>query len=73
MLNDIHETENVIKIPVETKTPQEIDVDKIHSEIYQEAQDAYYTKEPFTVYPEVEGIDFDVEKAKEMIASEVKD
>ena len=73
MLNDIHETENVIKTPVETKTPQEIDVDKIHSEIYQEAQDAYYTKEPFTVYPEVEGIDFDVEKAKEMIASEVKD
>ena len=73
MLNDIHETENVIKIPVETKTPQDIDIDKIHSEIYQEAQDAYYTKEPFTVYPEVEGIDFDVEKAKEMIASEVKD
>ena len=73
MLNDIHETENVIEIPVETKTPQEIDVDKIHSEIYQEAQDAYYTKEPFTVYPEIEGIDFDVEKAKEMIASEVKD
>ena len=73
MLNDIHETENVIEIPVETKTPQEIDVDKIHSEVYQEAQDAYYTKDPFTVYPEVEGIDFDVEKAKEMIAAEVKD
>lgn len=73
MLNDIHETENVIKIPVETKTPQDIDIDKIHSEIYQEAQDAYYTKEPFTVYPEVEGIDFDVEKAKEIIATEVKD
>ena len=73
MLNDIHETENIIEIPVETKTPQEIDVDKIHSEVYQEPQDAYYTKDPFTVYPEVEGIDFDVEKAKEMIAAEVKD
>ena len=73
MLCDIHETENVIEIPVETKTPQEIDVDKIHSEVYQEAKDAYYTKDPFTVYPEVEGIDFDVEKAKEMIAAEVKD
>ena len=72
-LKDIHETENVIEIPVETKTPQEIDVDKIHSEIYQEPKDAYYTKEPFTVYPEVEGIDFDVEKAKEIIAAEVKD
>ena len=73
MLNDIHETENVIQIPVETKTPQEIDIDKIHSEVYQEPQDAYYTKEPFTVYPEVEGIDFDVEKAKEIISAEVKD
>ena len=73
MLNDIHETENVIEIPVETKVPQDIDVDKIHSEIYQEPKDAYYTKDPFTVYPEVEGIDFDVEKAKELIASEVKD
>lgn len=73
MLNDIHETDNVIEIPVETKTPQEIDVDKIHSEVYQEPQDAYYTKDPFTVYPEVEGIDFDVEKAKEIIVNEVKD
>ena len=73
MLNDIHETENVIQIPVETKTPQEIDIDKIHSEIYKEAQDAYYTKDPFTVYPEVEGVDFDVEQAKAMIAAEVKD
>lgn len=73
MLNDIHETENVIEIPVETKTPQEIDIDKIHSEVYQEPQDAYYTQDPFTVYPEVEGIDFDVEKAKEMISAEIKD
>ena len=73
MLNDVHETENVIEIPVETKTPQEIDVDKIHNEIYQEAQDAYYTQDPFTVYPEVEGIDFDVEQAKQIIAAEVKD
>ena len=73
MLNDIHETDNVIEIPVETKNPQEIDIDKIHSEVYQEAQDAYYTKDPFTIYPEVEGIDFDVEKAKEIIQAEVKD
>ena len=73
ILNDIHETENVIEIPVETKTPQEIDIDKIHSEIYKEAKDAYYTKDPFTVYPEVEGIDFDVEQAKVLISAEVKD
>lgn len=73
MLNDIHETENVIEIPVETKAPQEIDIDKIHSEIYKEAKDAYYTQDPFTVYPEVEGVDFDVEQAKALISAEVKD
>ena len=73
MLNDIYITENIIEIPVETKTPQDIDIDKIHSEVYQEPQDAYYTQDPFTIYPEVEGIDFDVEKAKEIISAEVKD
>lgn len=73
LLKDIHATENIIEIPVETRTPQNIDIDKIHNEVYKQAQDAYYTKDPFTIYPEVEGIDFDVEKAKEMIAAEVKD
>ncbi len=72
-LNNINITENYIEIPVETKKPDDIDIDKIHSEVYKEVQDAYYTKDPFTVYPEVEGVDFDVEKAKEMIAAEVKD
>lgn len=72
-LKNIHETENVIEIPVETKRPQEIDIEKIHNEIYKEPQNAYYTQEPFTVYPEVKGIDFDVEKAKEIISAEVKD
>ncbi len=73
ILNDVNVNESVIEIPVETKTPADIDIDKIHSEIYKEAKDAYYTKDPFTVYPEVEGVDFDVEKAKEIIAAEVKD
>lgn len=73
MLQDIPLSETSIEIPTETKTPQDIDIDKIHSEVYKEAKDAYYTKDPFTIYPEVEGIDFDVEKAKEMIMAEVKD
>lgn len=63
-LNDINIIENDIEIPVTIKKPQDIDIQKIHDDIYKEAKDAYYTKEPFTVYPEVEGIDFDVEAAK---------
>lgn len=69
-LNDINSKENYIKIPVKSKEPEPIDIDKIHEEIYTEAKDAYYTKDPFTIYPEVEGIDFDVEAARELLKEE---
>lgn len=69
-LKDINENEDYIDIPVINKTPEEIDIDKIHKEVYKEAQDAYYTKEPFAVYPEVEGIDFDVEEARKILEEE---
>lgn len=66
-LEDINLKDDYIEIPVISKTPQPIDIDKIHNEIYKEAQDAYYTKEPFAVYPEVEGVDFNVEEAKKIL------
>lgn len=69
-LNDINSNEDYITIPVIQKEPEAIDIQKIHDEIYTEAKDAYYTKDPFTVYPEVEGIDFDVEAAKEILAED---
>lgn len=64
------EDEQKIEIPVITAQPEEIDIDKIHQEIYKETQDAYYTTNPFTVYPEVEGVDFDVETAKTILSEE---
>lgn len=69
-LNDINAKDDYIIIPVFTKTPEVIDIQKIHDEIYKEAKDAYYTKEPFTVYPEEDGIDFDVEAAKTILEEE---
>ena len=66
-LNDLNDNENFIEIPVVNKEPEAIDIDKIHNEVYKEPQNAYYTKDPFTVYPEVEGVDFDVEAAKELL------
>ena len=59
--------EQTIEIPVITSEPDPIDIDKIHSEVYKEVKDAYYTKDPFTIYPEQKGIDFDVESAKALI------
>lgn len=66
-LKNIDSKENYIEIPVQEKEPEPIDIDKIHEEVYTEVQDAYYTKDPFTVYPEVEGVDFDVEAARELL------
>ena len=56
-----------LEIPVVNKEPEAIDIEKIHDEICKEPQDAYFTKNPFAVYPEVKGISFDLEKAKEML------
>ncbi|MBQ2835820.1 MAG: VanW family protein [Clostridia bacterium] len=61
--------QNII-IPLITATPDEISIEKIHKEVYKKVQDAYYTKEPFTIYPESEGIDFDIENAKLLITEE---
>lgn len=47
-----------IEIPVEEKEPNAIDLQKIHDEVYKEPQDAYYTQNPFAVYPHVDGVDF---------------
>lgn len=69
-LNDRNSKENYIEIPVQQKEPEPIDIDKIHEEVYTEVKDAYYTKDPFTIYPEVQGIDFDVEAAKELLKEE---
>ena len=69
-LNNISSNNIPIEIPVKQKEPEPINIDKIHEEVKKEVQDAYYTKDPFTIYPEVNGIDFDVEAARELLKEE---
>lgn len=59
----------ILEIPVINKKPDEINLEKIHDEIYKEAQDAYITQDPTTVHPHVNGVDFaiTVEEAKELL------
>ncbi len=68
-LTSINYNSDSIEVPVETKEPENIDIDKIHSEIYKEPVDAYYTKDPFAVYPSSTGLDFNisVDEAKTML------
>ena len=67
ILNINSEKSTILEVPFSYKEPQAIDLEKIHNEIYKKAQDAYYTNNPFTIYPEVKGIDFDIESAKSII------
>lgn len=66
-LKNINSNQEYIEIPVINKVPEQIDIEKIHEEVYKEVQDAYYTKDPFTIHPEVEGVDFNIEEAKALL------
>lgn len=56
-----------IELEIINVEPEAIDIDKIYSEVHKEAKNAYYTKDPFQVYPHVDGVDFDLEAAREML------
>ena len=64
------EQTQTITIPLEKAIPEQIDIEKVHQEVYKEVKNAYYTKEPFTIFPESEGVDFDVENAKLLLAEQ---
>lgn len=68
-MSDIKQENIQIEIPVEIKEPNTVDINEIHNQIYKEAKDAYYTKDPFTVYPHVNGVDFAIsmEEAQNLV------
>ena len=66
-MNNLSSQETTISIPVTKASPEEIDLDKIHSEIYKKPQNAYFEENPFKVYAEVKGVDFDIETAKDLL------
>lgn len=59
-----------IVLQVINQQPKEIDIEKIRDEIYKEPKNAYFEKNPFKVYPHVEGIDINIEEAKKILAEE---
>ena len=71
-ISDFSVIDNAIEIVVKSQEPNPIDVEKIHNEIYKEPVDAYYTQEPFTIYPSENGIDFKVsiEEAKAILGDQ---
>lgn len=72
-LCDFYSDDLKMDIPVKTVEPDVIDFDKIHSEVYKEAKDAYFEKNPFKVFAESVGVDFDVDSAKKAFNSHSDD
>lgn len=68
-INNFNSSNEDIVLPIEDKVASKIDIDKIYEEIHTEPKDAYFTKDPFTVYPHVDGVDFEIsiEDAKKII------
>lgn len=64
---NINTNQETIEIPAEKAWPSKVDIDKIHQDIYKKVQDAYITKDPIEVHPEVIGIDFNIEDAKKIL------
>jgi len=50
-----------IEIPVIYKPVESLSIDKIHNEIYKKAENAYYTVDPFKIYPHTVGVDFAID------------
>ncbi len=69
-VSDFSCKDNPVEIAVKTEQPQAIDIEKIHNEIYKEPVDAYYTQNPFMVYPSENGVDFNIsiDEAKALLA-----
>ncbi len=66
-MQDISYSNAIFVIPTYVTYPDNIDIDKIHSEVYREMSNAYYTKEPYAIYVEQTGVDFDVNNVKNTV------
>ena len=63
-------TENTLQIPYKVISPDAIDIEKIHNEIYKEPVDASYKTDPYEIIPHQLGVDFSIslQDAQNMIA-----
>ena len=68
-IKNVESSKKEINLSTKNKEPNQINLDKIYSEIHTEPQNAYYTQNPFTLYPHVDGIDFAIsmEEAKKIL------
>lgn len=75
IISSINDTVQEITLPVNSVQPEEISVEKIHKDIYSEPENAYVTKNPYSVTVEKRGVDFanSIEEVKNMVNNSESD
>lgn len=68
-LQDISYSQAKLDIPTYTTYPDKMDITAIHNDIYREVQNAYFTINPYTIYVEQTGVNFNTEHAQALIDS----
>ena len=69
-IKNVKQKYDITLIPTEEVEPNDINLEKIRSEIYKEPQDAYVSTNPTTVHTHVNGVDFAIsmEEAEKIIS-----
>ena len=71
-IKNLNVKDNSLDIITQEENPSELDIDAIHSEIYKQPSNAYFTQNPYAVYPSENGLDFaiSIDEAKAMLETE---
>ena len=74
-LKDISFLDNPVELSLTKRDPKPINLDEIYKEVHKDAKDAYYTTNPYAVYPSETGIDFKIsmEEAKQKLEKSDKE
>lgn len=68
-INNLNLKDNQLELITEEQSPKQIDLDAIYNELHKEPVDAYYTQNPYRVFPSENGLDFKIslEEAKHLL------
>lgn len=71
-INNLNLKDNPLELITEEQSPKPIDIDAIYTEIHKEPIDAYYTQNPYRVFPSENGLDFEIsmEEVKQLLQDE---
>ena len=66
-LQDNSYSNTIYEIPTYTTYPDELNIDNIYNEVHKEVSNAYYTTDPYAIYAETVGVDFNVDEVKNTV------